>query len=69
MLEIQDDHPSILPIQQRRRRLPAKLLVRLVLLQIIVPIGCGAEEDVEDEVVWGRKVFLRGGLGAAGQGL
>ena len=69
MLEIQHNHPPILAIQQRRSGLPAKLLVRLVLFQVIVPIGCGAEEDVEDEVVWGRKVFLRGGLRAAGQGL
>jgi hypothetical protein len=69
MLEIQDDHPSVLPIQQRRRSLPSELLVRLVLFQVVVPVGCGAEEDVEDEVVWGRKVFFRGGLGAAGEGL
>jgi hypothetical protein len=68
MLEIQD-HPSVLAIQQRRRCLPAKLLVRLVLFQVIVPVGCGAEENVEDEVVGGRKVFFRGGLRAAGQGL
>lgn len=69
MLEIQNNHPPILTIQQLRRRLPPKLLVRLILFQVIVPIGCGGEEDVEDEVVRGRKSFLRGRLGAAGQGL
>jgi hypothetical protein len=69
VFKIEDDHTPVLAIQQVEGGLLSEPTMSVVLFQVIVTVSGRAEEDAEDEVVWGREILFGRGLWAAGEGL